>query len=95
MKIDTEGYDLHVLRGARGMLADQKIDLVQVEAGISPENVRHVRLEAMKSYLEERDYFLFGFYDQVPEWPTGRPHLRRANAVFISRRASARNVVPR
>jgi FkbM family methyltransferase len=95
MKIDTEGYDLHVLKGANGMLAGQKIDLVQVEAGISPENRRHVPLEAMKTYLEERDYFLFGIYDQVPEWPTGRPHLRRVNAVFISKRASAANIVPR
>jgi FkbM family methyltransferase len=84
LKIDTEGGDLAVLRGARQMLAEQRIDAVEVEAGTNPENDRHVSLEALKSFLEAQRYRLFGFYEQVPEWPTGAPHLRRANLVFVS-----------
>jgi len=85
-KIDTEGRDLDVLTGAREWLTAQRIDLVQVEAGMNPENRRHVPLEALKARLESHGYRLFGLYEQVEEWPQQAPHLRRANAVFVSRR---------
>ncbi|MCS6880038.1 MAG: FkbM family methyltransferase [Oscillochloridaceae bacterium] len=84
LKIDTEGVDLDVLCGAESMLRAGRIDLVEVEAGLYPGNTWHVPLEEMKAFLEARGYFLFGLYEQFPEWSTGEPHLRRANAVFIS-----------
>jgi FkbM family methyltransferase len=86
LKIDTEGGDLDVLRGAEHMLNDQKIDLVQVEAGMNVNNKWHVPFELLKDYLESRSHFLFAIYEQVSEWPTSEPHLRRTNPVFISRR---------
>jgi FkbM family methyltransferase len=85
LKIDTEGADLEVLKGASKLLAAQKIDFVQVEAGMHPGNDRHVPLESLKAFLELHGYFLFGIYDQVHEWPAGAPNLRRTNPVFISR----------
>jgi len=39
--------------------------------------------------LESKNYYLFGIYEQVEEWRTSEPHLRRTNLVFISE--SARN----
>lgn len=84
LKIDTEGADFEVLHGAERLLAAQRIDLVEVEAGMNPRNSWHVPLEVFKPYLEARGYFLFGIYEQVEEWPTGEPHLRRVNAVFVS-----------
>lgn len=84
LKIDTEGADLEVLHGAEGLLAAQRIDLVEVEAGMNPRNRWHVPLEVFKAYLEARGYFLFGIYEQCEEWPTGEPQLRRVNAVFVS-----------
>ena len=65
------------------MLQNNAIDLIQVEAGMSPLNTTHASFESMKSYLEERDYYLFGIYDQVHEW-SGEPVTRRSNPVFIS-----------
>jgi FkbM family methyltransferase len=79
LKIDTEGGDLNVLRGATRMLLDDKIDLIQVEAGMNSRNKRHVPFEAIKSFLESYGYFLL-----IPGWPTGEPHLRRTNPVFVS-----------
>lgn len=84
LKVDTEGGDLDVLTGGERLLADHRIDLVQVEAGMNRRNDTHVPFEALKEFLEARQYFLFGLYEQVPEWPTGQPYLRRANAVFLS-----------
>lgn len=86
IKIDTEGGDMNVLHGAEHLLAEQRIDLVQLEAGMNIHNTWHVAFETLKQHLESRNYFLFGVYEQVHEWPAKEPHLRRANPVFISRR---------
>ncbi len=86
LKIDTEGHDLDVLRGAEEMLRSQKIDLVQVEAGMNPENKVHIPLESFNKHLGDRGYSLFRFYAQVREWPTGEAQLRRADPVYASGR---------
>ncbi|MBN2566121.1 MAG: FkbM family methyltransferase [Candidatus Eisenbacteria bacterium] len=93
LKIDTEGWDLHVLRGAERMLREQRVDLVQVEAGMNPANDTHVPLEDLKRHLERRSYYLFGLYEQVPEWPTVEPHLRRTNPVFVSQKVIRENAI--
>jgi FkbM family methyltransferase len=84
LKIDTEGGDLDVLRGAAGLFDAQRVDLVEVEAGMNPFNRRHVPFETLKAWLEAHRYFAFALYEQVPEWPSGAPHLRRVNVVFAS-----------
>lgn len=84
VKIDTEGHDLEVLRGATTLLSRGLISFIQCECSASPENRYHCALGALQSFLEERGYRLFGFYEQVEDWTTGAPNLRRVNAVFIS-----------
>lgn len=91
LKIDTEGYDLEVLKGAEQMLQAGRIDLVEVEAGMHPGNPRHVPFEQLKQFLESYDYRLFGIYEQYHEWLTREPHLRRINSVFISSKVIAEN----
>lgn len=86
LKVDTEGGDLEVLKGAADMLAQQRVDLVDVEAGMNCHNAKHVSLECLKAYLESKKYYLFGIYEQVGEWIVRSPHLRRANLVFASQR---------
>lgn len=85
VKIDTEGNDFEVLLGADNMLVQQKIDIIQVECGMNPNNKHHIPLEAIKDHLERRSYFVFGIYEQFSEWPTKEPNLRRVNAVFASK----------
>jgi hypothetical protein len=91
LKIDTEGHDLEVLKGAAGMLDRNAISIIQVEAGMNSRNTLHVPLEEFRSYLEPRGFFLFRIYDQVAEWPTREPNLRRTNPVFISSEVIERN----
>jgi len=86
LKIDTEGADLSVLKGAARMLGDQLIDLIEVEAGMSRMNTRHVPFGEFDRFLGERSYLLFGVYEQVLDWPTRSPMLRRTNPVFVSQR---------
>jgi FkbM family methyltransferase len=85
LKIDTEGADLDVLKGAAGLLDAQRVDFVEVEAGMNAGNTWHVPFETLKAYLESRNYLLFGIYAQMHEWPTKEAHLRRTNSTFISR----------
>lgn len=91
LKIDTEGSDLDVLVGASETLLRADIDIVQVEAGMNPANTRHVPFELLKAKLQGWDYYLFGVYEQMPEWPSREPQLRRADLVFISKPTMTRN----
>jgi FkbM family methyltransferase len=85
LKIDTEGHDLEVLRGFRSLLQAHRIDLLEAEVSMNPENRRHVRFEKVKAYLERRGYRLFLIYEQAREIAAARkPMLRRVNAVFLS-----------
>ena len=84
LKVDTEGGDLDVLKGAEILLTEQRVDIVEVEAGMNPNNGLHVSFEDLKDFLESHKYYLFGIYEQVNEWPTRSPNLRRTNPVFIS-----------
>jgi FkbM family methyltransferase len=82
LKIDTEGHDLAVLRGAERMLGALSVKLVQVEAGMHGHNRLHVPLQDFREYLEPRGYLLFGIYNQALEMK--QPNLRRCDPVFIA-----------
>src|SRR5438552_11264717 len=84
LKIDTEGHDLEVLKGAERLLRSHSIGAVQVESAMSPLNKTHVDFQAFRDYLEPKRYYLFMLYDQTPESRNGKPNLRRTNPVFIS-----------
>lgn len=84
LKIDTEGHDLKVLEGGKGLLAQQLIDVIQVEVGMSPRHHLHVRFEDMKAFMEANGMELFSIIDQAPNFVPGAPYMQRADAVFIS-----------
>lgn len=83
-KVDTEGFDLEVLRGAEPLIRESRIDLVQVEAGMNPENEHHMYFETLTEYMHALDYRLIGIYHQHNEWPTKSPKLRRSDFLFAS-----------
>jgi hypothetical protein len=70
--------------GAPEFLDKKRIDIIEVEAGMNCKNTWHVPLEKLKSFLEAKGYFIFTIYEQVNEWPSGEPQLRRANSVYLS-----------
>ena len=86
LKIDTEGFDLEVLKGAETLLAEQRVAFVQVEAGIGAHNTKHVPLQVLQQHLQQRHYVPFGFYEQTPEFWNDMPRLRFCNVVFIAER---------
>lgn len=82
LKIDTEGYDLEVLKGATEMLENASIAFIQAEVSMNPKNTFHVDFVEVKNFLEKYKYVLFGIYEQKQQ--RGIPMLRRSNVVFVS-----------
>jgi FkbM family methyltransferase len=58
LKIDTEGYDLHVLRGCQALLAEQRIGAIQFEYNSQWRPARSSLLTAYQ-LLEEHGYMVY------------------------------------
>jgi FkbM family methyltransferase len=86
MKIDTEGYEMSVLQGAKGMLGKGAIGLIKAEVALDPDSSYHTSLVTMSNFLHEFGYRLFGFYDQFENTLKPGPRLRRFDAAFIAPR---------
>jgi FkbM family methyltransferase len=91
IKIDTEGHDLEVIRGANEMLISRSVGILQAEVSMNCSNEYHVGFFEIQGQMESLGYRLFGIYEQMYEWPTMEPHMRRANVVYISPRVIEAN----
>jgi FkbM family methyltransferase len=57
LKIDAEGYDLHVIKGFERMINDHKIDIIQFEYNVK-HGETHCMLGDFYRFLTERGYVL-------------------------------------
>lgn len=64
LKIDVEGHDLEVLKGAAAALAAGVFHLIQIEAGFEAPGPRQPSLEDIRRFLAPHDYHLYGVYNQ-------------------------------
>jgi FkbM family methyltransferase len=62
LKTDTEGFDLEVLKGAKNLLLNNKIQFVISEVGFIKEDLQHSYFENICSYLNEYGFRLLGFF---------------------------------
>jgi FkbM family methyltransferase len=65
LKIDAQGYDLRVLRGASSMLTAQRVDAVAVELTLVPMYKDQGHYIEILSFLDSFGYRLMGFYEQT------------------------------
>jgi FkbM family methyltransferase len=84
LKIDTEGFDLEVVRGADALFQKHAIGVVVAELGFSSENRKHVSFCDFLTEMQTRGMELFGIYDQRREF-TSVQQLRRADCMFVCR----------
>lgn len=63
LKIDTEGYELEVLKGGEELLVTGRIKAILCEAALSKRNKRNTQLFDLHDYLERFNYFFVGLYD--------------------------------
>lgn len=62
MKIDAEGYDLHVLEGGRGLLKEQAVDIFMFEFASGWAGTKRYLWEAVE-YFEPLPYTLYHLYN--------------------------------
>ena len=84
LKIDAEGFDLEVLKGACRCLSSKSISFILIEVGFNPEDEIHVLFDDVRSFLWDKGYTVFGIYDQTMEW-SGKHQLRYANVCFCKK----------
>ncbi|WP_245943460.1 FkbM family methyltransferase [Algoriphagus aquaeductus] len=80
LKIDTEGYDLQVLKGGSHNLNAGKIKLVLVECGLDSRNTYHVYFQDITKFLIDNNFALIGFFQTDIRKISKRNHF--SNALF-------------
>ena len=96
LKIDAEGHDLEVLKGAAATLSKGMVDIIEVEAGFSAPGPSQPSLEDFRRFLEPYGYYLYAIHNQcrgrrLPPCADGSPApqvLVYCDALFVSARAS-------
>jgi hypothetical protein len=68
LKIDTEGYELPILRGAERMLRRHAIGAVFAEVGFDRDNKRNTYIADLAELLAGFGYSFYGLYD-VTHYP--------------------------
>jgi len=80
LKIDTEGYEINVLKGAHDLLSVKKISFVYCEAGFLKNNKRHTNFSEAAEFLAAYNYYFVGLYNgSSDDWRQG---LYYGNALF-------------
>jgi FkbM family methyltransferase len=80
LKIDTQGYDLHVLRGAAGMLAAKRVRTLSVELTFVPMYKEQPSFLDILAYVTRHGYRFLGFYEQTYL----KNELQYCNACFVT-----------
>jgi len=83
LKIDTEGHELSVLKGAEKMLKKGKIDIIYVECGFKPEDRCHSNFFAIAEYLRCCNYNVAGFTETSNFLWSELYTLLFCNAIFV------------
>lgn len=92
LKIDTEGHDIQVLKGAEKMLAAGRIQYILVEASFHPDNQRNTPFSQLNDYLFPFGYKVRGIHDQSTYGH--KTFLTCVNVLYLLQRAE-RPAVPR
>lgn len=79
LKIDVEGYEPQVLRGASSCLNNGLINFIYLENGLDS---RFNSIEKLAEILSAFGYLPYGFYDQTAHW-TGKQNLWYWNTLFV------------
>jgi FkbM family methyltransferase len=78
LKIDTQGFDLEVLRGADGLISRCGVDVLLVEVNLAPLYRGQGTFGEIERFLANRGYGLLGLYEVARE----RGCIRWATACF-------------
>lgn len=84
IKIDTEGFDLNVLKGASKTLSEGRVDFIVCEIDFLYESSKG-NFEEINRFLQGKGYLLSGIYDNY-YWGTRYILHGFANAMFVNKK---------
>ena len=79
LKIDVEGYEKNVLKGAESCLKQKLINFIYLETGLDS---RFNSIDEFIDCLHPLGYLPYAFYEQNPYW-TGKQNLWYWNTLFV------------
>lgn len=86
LKIDTEGAEWRVLQGARHLIQDQKIEMIQFEYGGTYIDAK-ITLEQIAHFLSDNQYLLFRIVPDgllhIEKWQSGMENYRYSNFLAV------------
>lgn len=86
LKIDVEGYELEVLRGAKDALERRRIKAILAECDFDPKDTQHTYFNDLLDYLRSKHFSFFGLYDVI-HYGNGMG-IGFCNALFIEKTVS-------
>lgn len=81
LKIDTEGYECQVLKGADATLSNQKILYIFIEVTFRQEDKYHTQFSTISQILANYNFNFVGLYNVYPFWGGGNA-VDYCNALF-------------
>ncbi len=80
LKIDTEGYELNVIEGAKELISRGSISLLFCEVGFITKDNRHTNFSELSEMLALKNYYFYGIYDlNDQDWLSGNSY---GNALY-------------
>lgn len=86
LKIDAEGFDLNVIKGAAEMLKAGKVRYIFVECTFDRSNSQNTLFDDIRDYLAEYNFKLRAIYEQSNFGD--KPYLTCVNALFFLQKIS-------
>lgn len=83
LKTDTEGYELEVLKGAEGMMNENRIQFVLVETFFNENFIGQASFGDIYNYLLSKNFGLVRFYDVEI---TSEGLANRSDALFLNKK---------
>lgn len=88
LKIDTEGTEWDILKGAHNAIISNAIDIIQFEYGVTSFDA-HVRLFDLYNYLTSSEYLIFRIIPDgliyIPEWDESLENFTYSNYLALKK----------
>lgn len=82
LKIDTEGHEIDVLKGAENTIKSGRIKAIFAECDFCMKDMQHTYFPDLLEYLSEKNFSMFGLYDVMHY---GKNHgIGYCNALFLN-----------